>query len=82
MNHSYIVLAAHSEIFRLEALLKAMLIAAFEMVERKNQNDIVQPEDFPYLFDVAIDRLSLIKDHTDELETAISNLEADHEKHD
>lgn len=75
MAASDVVEPAKSDMLRLEALLKAMRNAAFEMMERKNQKDILQPEDFACLFDIAIDRLDLINNHVDEIESTLKSLE-------
>jgi len=62
------------EIFRLEALLKAIRCAAFHTVEQPSATLTLPPEDFPYLLDIAIDRLNLINDHTDQVETDIKKI--------
>lgn len=73
MNCFELVEPVNTEIFRLDSLLKVMRIAMFEQVERPNCNAL-PPEDFPYLFDIALERLNLVKNHVDDIETAISKL--------
>lgn len=66
MNQYDLIEPVNSEIFRLDSLLKVMRIAAFEQAERPK--DALPAEDFPGLFDIAIDRLNLIKEHVDKIE--------------
>jgi hypothetical protein len=68
MNAFDLVDAANTEIFRLDSFLKVMRIAAFDQVERAHQKDTLPAEDFPGLFDIAIDRLNLIKQHVEKIE--------------
>ena len=75
-----LVCAANTEIFRLDSFLKVMRIAAYEQAER-GYKDSLPTEDFPGLFDIAIDRLNLIKEHVEEIEDIASKLlkTTDHE---
>lgn len=72
MNQYNLIEPASTEIFRLDSLLKVMRIAAFEQAERPK--DSLPTEDFPGLFDIALDRLNLIKEYVDELESTIGTL--------
>lgn len=72
MDEFNIIEPVTTEIFRLDSLLKVMRIAAFEQAERPK--DALPTEDFPYLFDIALDRLDFIKNHVDEIETTVKGL--------
>jgi len=68
-----------NEIFRLEALLKAIRVAAYDRVEQGDSRLTLLPEEFPYLLDITIDRLNIIKESMDMIEVYFRKLEANHE---
>lgn len=71
MNAFDVVSDVNDELFRLDSMLKAMRVVAFDQVERANQKDTLTVNDFPALFDIALDRLSLLHDHMNEVENTI-----------
>ncbi len=71
MNQYDIVSDVFNEIYRLDSLLKAMRCAAFDQIERLDQKDSLSASEFPVLFDIALDRVSLLKDHTDKVAQTI-----------
>ncbi|PKN16540.1 MAG: hypothetical protein CVU66_00620 [Deltaproteobacteria bacterium HGW-Deltaproteobacteria-23] len=71
-------LEVNDEIYRLEALLKSIRIAAYDLADPGDSRLTVLPEEFPYLLDITIDRLSSIKEYMDKIEAYFRKMEENH----